>query len=212
MGSVHGSGHGGTGGVEAEAEPPHRLRNFRGYLVGSQVTDARVAAPPTQSSGVVPAVAAEAAATRFGELGLAEGRAGWRRAGAGRLGYHTGWADLDRAEPLRPGHRFPAFGVTRLITVATALRLAAENRIGLDDDANDHMRGVRLADGIATNHRDEQEMVVLCPRILQAAQVSGPVPLDRPDAKEHPARPRSRSAGRHLAGRPVSHFFPSRPD
>ena len=136
--------------AEAEAEPPHRLRDFRGYLVGSQVTDPRVAAPPTQSSGAVPAVAAETAAAGFGELGLAgvvlaggaPGTAGWV--------ITRGWADLDRAEPLRPGHRFPAFGVTRLITAAAALRLAAENRIGLDDAANDHLRSVQLADGAVT--------------------------------------------------------------
>ena len=32
------------------------------------------------------------------------------------------------------------------------------------------------------------------------------------DAVEHPARARPRSTGRPLAGRPVSHFFSSRPD
>jgi CubicO group peptidase (beta-lactamase class C family) len=36
-----------------------------------------------------------------------------------------GWADLDRAEPLRPGHRFPAYGVTRLITAAAVPALAS---------------------------------------------------------------------------------------
>jgi CubicO group peptidase (beta-lactamase class C family) len=136
--------------AEAEAEPPRRLRDFRAYPVGSRVTDARVAAPPTSSSGAVPAVAAEAAALGFGELGLAgvvlaggtPGEAGWAIA--------RGWADLGRAEPLRPGHRFPAYGVTRLITAIAVLRLAAEDRIGLDDPANDHLRAVRLADGTVT--------------------------------------------------------------
>ena len=136
--------------ADAEPEPPHRLKSFREYLVGSQVTDARVAAPPSQSSGAVPFAAAETAAAGFGELGLAglvlaggaPGKAGWAIA--------RGWADLDRAEPLRPGHRFPAYGVTRLITATAVLRLAAEDRIGLDDAANDHLRSVRLADGEVT--------------------------------------------------------------
>jgi CubicO group peptidase (beta-lactamase class C family) len=136
--------------AEAEAEPPHRLRDFRATLVGSQVTDTRVAAPPTSSSGAVPAVAAETAALGFGELGLAgvvlaggaPGGAGWVIA--------RGWADLDRAEPLRPGHRFPAYGVTRLITATAVLRLAAEGRVRLDDPANDHLRTVRLADSAVT--------------------------------------------------------------
>jgi hypothetical protein len=55
----------------AEPEPPHRLRGFRAYLVGSQVTDTRVAAPPSQSSGPVPFAATETSAAGFGELGLA---------------------------------------------------------------------------------------------------------------------------------------------
>jgi CubicO group peptidase (beta-lactamase class C family) len=134
----------------AEPEPPYRLRGFRAYLVGAQVTDTRVAAPPSQSSGPVPFVATETAAAGFGELGLAglvlaggaPGKAAWTIA--------RGWADLDLAEPLRPGHRFPAYGVTRLITATAVLRLAAEGRVRLDDPANDHLRTVRLADGAVT--------------------------------------------------------------
>jgi CubicO group peptidase (beta-lactamase class C family) len=134
----------------AEPEPPHRLRGFRTYRVGSQVTDTRVAAPPWQSSGPVPFAATEAAAAGFGELGLAglalaggaPGKAVWTIA--------RGWADLDRSEPLRPGHRFPVCGVTRLITAAAVLRLVVEGRVRLDDAANDHLRTVRLADGAVT--------------------------------------------------------------
>ena len=136
--------------ADAEPEPPHRLTGLRMTRVGSQVTDARVAAPPTSSSGAVPVVAAETAATGFGELGLAglvlaggaPGGAGWAIA--------RGWADLDRAEPLRPGHRFPAYGITRLITATAVLRLIADERVGLDDPANDHLRTVRLADDAVT--------------------------------------------------------------
>ena len=57
--------------ADAEPEPPHRLAGLRMTRVGSQVTDARVAAPPTSSSGAVPAAAAKTTATAFGELGLA---------------------------------------------------------------------------------------------------------------------------------------------
>ena len=136
--------------ADAEPEPPHRLAGLRMTRAGSQVTDARVAAPPVSSSGAVPAAAAKTAATAFGELGLAglvlaggaPGGAGWAIA--------QGWADLERAEPLRPGHRFPAYGITRLITAAAVLRLIAEERVGIDDPANDHLRTVRLADDAVT--------------------------------------------------------------
>jgi hypothetical protein len=114
--------------ADAESGPPHRLKGFREYLVGSQVTDARVAAPPSQSSGAVPFAAAETAAAGFGELGLAglvlaggaPGKTDWAIA--------RGWADLDRAEPLRPGHRFPAYGVTRLITATAVVRWCPRHR------------------------------------------------------------------------------------
>jgi CubicO group peptidase (beta-lactamase class C family) len=136
--------------ADAEPEPPYRLKGFREYLVGRQVTDGRVAAPPTQSSGAVPYAAAETAATGFKELGLA----GLVLAGGvpGQVSWVStrGWADLDRAEPLRSSHRFPAYGVTRLVTATAVLRLAAEDQIRLDDAANDHLRTVRLADDAVT--------------------------------------------------------------
>jgi CubicO group peptidase (beta-lactamase class C family) len=95
-------------------------------------------------------VAAETAAAGFRELGLAgvvlaggaPGEDGWAVA--------QGWADLDRGEPLRPGHRFPAYGITRLVTATAVLRLVAEDRIRLDDAANDHLRTVRLANDAVT--------------------------------------------------------------
>jgi CubicO group peptidase (beta-lactamase class C family) len=136
--------------TDAESEPPYRLTSLRAYPVGNQVTDPRVAAPPTQSTGTVPFVAAETAAAGLGELGLAgvvlaggaPGEDGWAVA--------RGWADLDRGEPLRPGHRFPAYGITRLVTATAVLRLVAEDRIRLDDAANDHLRAVRLANDAVT--------------------------------------------------------------
>jgi hypothetical protein len=55
----------------------------------------------------------------------------WRRR-AGRAGWAIaqGWADLERAEPLCPAHRFPAYGITRLITATAVLRLIADGRDG----------------------------------------------------------------------------------
>ena len=51
---------------------------------------------------------------------------------------------------LNPGHRFPAYSVTKLITATVVLRLAADGRVGIDDPANAHLRTVRLADGAVT--------------------------------------------------------------
>jgi CubicO group peptidase (beta-lactamase class C family) len=139
--------------LEATAEPgpPHRLNVFRigGSPDASQVTDARAAEPPTVSAGIVPAVAAEMAAAglRMGLPGIV--LAGGTRDGA-RWVIARGRADLARAEPMRAGHRFPVYGITRLVTATAVLRLVAEGQIGLDDAANDQLRTVRLADDAIT--------------------------------------------------------------
>jgi CubicO group peptidase (beta-lactamase class C family) len=160
-----------TGGIQFEAdvqpEPPHKLVSLRVYAVGSEVTDARVAKPPTSRSGNVPMIAAETAAVGFGELGLP----GVVLAGASATQGNTahggtansgtapdadgwvvarGWADLDRPTPLRPDHRFPVYGITRLVTATAVLRLVADGRVRLDDAANAHLRTVRLADDAVT--------------------------------------------------------------
>ena len=80
--------------ADAEPEPPHRLASLRMTRVGSQVTDARAAAPPTFSSGAVPVVAAETAAARLGSW-ASPGSSWPALAGRGRLG--------DRAGLGRPG-------------------------------------------------------------------------------------------------------------
>jgi CubicO group peptidase (beta-lactamase class C family) len=136
--------------ADAEPEPPHRLTGLQMTLVGGQVTDQRLAAPPVSGSGAVPAAAAEAAATGFGELGLAGLVLAGGAAGGDGWAIAQGWADLERAEPLRPGHRFPAYGINRLITATAVLRLIADERLGIDDPANDHLRTVRLADDSVT--------------------------------------------------------------
>jgi CubicO group peptidase (beta-lactamase class C family) len=61
-----------------------------------------------------------------------------------------GWANLERAEVLDVGHRFPAYGITHPVTATTVLRLVGDGRVGLDDPANNYLRTVRLADGTVT--------------------------------------------------------------
>lgn len=146
----------------AAAESPHRLTMLRVFPVGGKVTDARVATPPVQVSGAAPAAVAGIAATAFGELGLAglvlagaaaaESRepADTGLAGAAGWAVARGWADLDRAEALQPGHRFPAWGVTKVVTAIAALRLVADGRVGLDEPANRYLGLVRLADDAVT--------------------------------------------------------------
>ncbi len=162
------------GGLQLEAvaaaDPPHRLTGLRLFPLGERVTDPRVAAPSTRTSGAVPAAAAAVAEESFAGLGLPglvlAGAPGGARAGDG-----TGWvaargwanlgganldgaspeeADLDGPVPLTPDHRFPAYSVTKLITAIVVLRLTADGRIGLDDPARAHLRTVRPADETIT--------------------------------------------------------------
>jgi CubicO group peptidase (beta-lactamase class C family) len=149
--------HARLGGIQyiavTEAEPPYRLTGLRGLPAGGRVRDPRVAAPaPPRTQGDVPAEVSEIAAQAAAELGLVA------LALAGGGGDHEeapwvlarGWADLDRGEILDPGSRFPAPGVTALVTTTAVLRLVADGRIGLDQPANDHLAAVRLADDTIT--------------------------------------------------------------
>jgi CubicO group peptidase (beta-lactamase class C family) len=134
-----------------EADPPHRITGLRAFPLASRITDTRVAAtPPVDTLGEVPAGEAEIADEAFAELGLA----GLVLAGGGPgtpvWVVTKGWADLDRAEVLHTGHRFPAPGVSALVTATAVLRLVADGRTGLDTPANDHLRTVRLADDTIT--------------------------------------------------------------
>jgi CubicO group peptidase (beta-lactamase class C family) len=135
----------------AEDQPPHRLTTLRGVPVGSRVRDPRMASPPVRTMGEVPDAVPEIAGQAFAELGLVA-----LLVAGGKSRDHSpwlvaqGWADLDRGEALDPGHRFPAPGVTALVTVTAVLRLVAEGRIGLDRPANDQLRAVRLADDTIT--------------------------------------------------------------
>ncbi|MEV0403369.1 serine hydrolase domain-containing protein [Actinoallomurus sp. NPDC050550] len=138
-----------------EADPPHRIAGLRMYPVGERVTDPRVATPTTRTSGAVPPAAVEVAEGSFAELGLV----GLALAGASRVPGQErpvtwtlacGWADLERAEMLRPDHRFPAYGITKLITSTVVLRLVADGRVRLDDPADAQLRTIRLADEAVT--------------------------------------------------------------
>ena len=157
------------GGMQLEAvvaaDAPHRLTGLRLFPLGERVTDPRVAAPSTRTSGAVPAAAAAVAEESFAELGLPglvlAGAPGGARAGDGSGWVAArGWASLggasleeaglDGSVPLTPDHRFPAYSVTKLITATVVLRLAAEGQIGLDDPAGSHLHTVRPADETVT--------------------------------------------------------------
>ncbi|MGH3204014.1 MAG: serine hydrolase domain-containing protein [Streptosporangiaceae bacterium] len=149
-----------------EPGPPHRLIGLRGLPVGSRVHDPRVADPPVRTQGEVPDQVATIAEQAFAELGLtALLLAGGDRNTTQPWILTQGWADLDRsdrgdggdrgdrgdrAEPLDPAHRFPAPGVTALVTVTAVLRLTADNLIGLDRPANEYLTSISLADGTIT--------------------------------------------------------------
>lgn len=157
----------------AEAAPPHRLAGLRLLPLGGRIRDPRATPPPpTRFLGEPPPEVAAIAEQSFAELGLAALLlAGGGASGAGAESAHSadsadsagsidgagaawalafGWADLDRAQPLDPGHRFPATGVSALVTATAVLRLVADGRFGLDSRANDHLRAVRLADDTIT--------------------------------------------------------------
>jgi CubicO group peptidase (beta-lactamase class C family) len=134
-----------------EDETPHRLTSLRGVPVGSRVSDPRMANPPVRTTGDVPEAVRGIAGQAFAELGLvAIVVAGGKRRDRSPWLLAQGWADLDRREALDPGHRFPAPGVTMLVTATAVLRLVAEGRIALDRPANDQLRAVRLADDTIT--------------------------------------------------------------
>jgi CubicO group peptidase (beta-lactamase class C family) len=143
-----------AGSVEIHAaaapEPPHRMTRLMLYRVGDSVTDARASAPPADTAGEVPAAAAAVADEVLGELGLPGLALGAGVGDGSPWVLARGWADLDRAEPLRTTHRFPAYTITMLITATAVLRLVADGRLDLDGPASEHLRTVRLADSAVT--------------------------------------------------------------
>jgi CubicO group peptidase (beta-lactamase class C family) len=133
-----------------EPRPPYRLTGVRMRRLGELVSDPRTAAPATASLGAVPdglPALAAAAAEQIGLVGLV--LAGGTR-GDGAWATASGWANLERAEPLTPGHLFPANAVTMAVTALAVLRLAADGRLRLDDPAGRYLGEVRLADDTVT--------------------------------------------------------------
>jgi CubicO group peptidase (beta-lactamase class C family) len=138
--------------VAAVSEPtaPYRLAGMQLRQLGERVSDDRTASPSTVTEGAAPAGVAGIAADAIARLGLpgvglagrVRGEPGWASA--------TGWADLDRGEPLQPGHAFPAYGITTVVTAVAVLRLVADGRLGLDEAANRYLGAVRLGDDEVT--------------------------------------------------------------
>jgi hypothetical protein len=99
----------------AGADPPHQLTGLQGLPLGGRITDTRAAAPPAaRSLGDPPAEMAGIADEAFAELGLAALVLAGGGPGTPAWVVAKGWADLDRAEVLDTGHRFPASGIGAL--------------------------------------------------------------------------------------------------
>ena len=133
-----------------ESSAPYRLAGLQLRQLGERVTDPRTASPSTVAEGAAPDSAAGIAADAIARLGLPGISLAGRTAGGPGWAAATGWADLDRGEPLLPGHLFPAYGITMVVTAVALLRLVADGRLGLDERANRYLGTVRLADDEVT--------------------------------------------------------------
>jgi CubicO group peptidase (beta-lactamase class C family) len=144
--------------------PPHRLLSLQGFPLGERITGRpaptahqpaqpavhQLAQPSARTQGQVPDQVTGLADEVAAELGLPAlvlaggepGRAPWVIA--------VGLADLDRGELLTPSHRFPAPGVTALVTVTAVLRLVATAQLSLDTGVNEVLRTVRLENEAVT--------------------------------------------------------------
>jgi CubicO group peptidase (beta-lactamase class C family) len=158
-----------VGGLRVEAsteqESPYRLKALRLYPIAKRVTDTRLADPTTRTSGDAPSRAIEVAAQSAAELGLP----GLVLAGP-QWTVCRGWRDLDTREELTPPHRFPAYGIAKVITAVAVLELVED----LDVRANTLLRGVRL-DNDAITVRD---------LLTHTAGVPSPEPQFVPEAPE----------------------------
>jgi len=132
-------------------EPPHRLIGLRGFVLAERITDPRAKAPPpVRTTGQPPDGVAAFAAAACTELGLPAVLLAGGDAGRTPWIVASGYADLDRRQPAGPEHRFPAPGLTGLVTATAVLRLAGAGRLDLDAPANSRLRSVRLADDAVT--------------------------------------------------------------
>ena len=133
-----------------ESCAPYRLAGLQLRQLGERVTDPRTASPSTVAEGAAPDSAAGIAADAIARLGLPGISLAGRTAGGPGWAAATGWADLDREEPLLPGHLFPAYQITMIVTAVALLRLVASGRLGLDERANRYLETMRLADDEVT--------------------------------------------------------------
>lgn len=134
-----------VGGLRVEAsagqESPYRLTALRLYPIAKLVTDNRITGLATRTYGEVPQRALDVAEQSVAELGLP----GVILAGGPEWTVARGWADLDQREELRPDHRFPAYGIAKVITATAVLRIVDD----IDVRANAVLRDIRLEnDGV----------------------------------------------------------------
>ena len=145
--------------LATEPAAPYRVTGLVVMPVSKPIADERITGgAPARSSGNRPAPAgltelAGQLADEFGVPALA--LAGADPAAQGQAGLASwvvtrGWADMDRAEPLRPEQPFSAPGISLVVTATAVLRLVADGRCGLDDRANTKLRTLRLADDAIT--------------------------------------------------------------
>lgn len=169
----------------AEAAPPHRLAGLRVLPYSGPVRAPRVAAPPPgRATGQPPAGVAELADQAVAEHGLPGLVLAGAAPGAAPWVLSRGWADLDRGAELDPGHLFPAYCASVLVTATAVLRLVADGRAGLDTPANQWLRTVRLADGTITirellSHTagvdNPNPGLLLADRVPDLTSITGPV-------------------------------------
>ncbi len=141
--------------VQANVEPeaPHRLVGLQFVPGGARATDTRAAQPPAVSVGPVPEQVPGLVEDSCRDLGLVGLTAAgdWESGPASEMwACSRGWADLERDVPLSPGHRFPVYAITTLVTSTAVLRLVAGGTVALDDPVNGHLRSLRLADDTLT--------------------------------------------------------------
>jgi CubicO group peptidase (beta-lactamase class C family) len=156
--------------AETEPRPPYRLTGVMARRMGERISDERAAAPATAASGSIPAGVPELAEAAAGRLGLV----GIALAGASASGQvwatATGWASLERAEPLTAEHAFPAYKVTMSVTAVAVLCLAAAGRLRLDAVANSYLTGIRLTDDAVT----VRELLTHTAGVSDPAEISAP--------------------------------------
>lgn len=155
--------------VAVDSDEPHRITGLHASVLGSRVTDRRVAAPPPpRMLGDAPAHIAEVIDAGAAELGLPGVIIAGGAPGGPTWVVARGWANLERSAALDPGHRFPAFGVTALVTATAVLRLIADGRLDLDTPANAYVRTVRLAD----------DRITVRELLSHSGGVDSPAPVD----------------------------------